>query len=274
MRRPSIGPRARRSTCSITTCASGSRPRAARPRPRSASSCRPSTTCSRPAARWSVITSSAACCARHGSTSRSGDEERGAGPSAWLRQASPHEWGGVGAGAHRETGMKEPGAAPPPGFARHLPMNGEELKSWELDRNPDLIDLVSAARDAGHEVMLIERPMPDAVSVAAIGRAFDIVAAPGGVALEGADGKTIDFEAGDNRILAASRLWHSLSASLDTIAVGGFAYRPDRDPGGAWSGFPALLFRVPALAVLRRRGRTYLSAATPDAESLLELTAA
>src|SRR5438445_2957199 len=124
------------------------------------------------------------------------------------------------------------------------------VKSWELDRNPDLIDLVSAARDAGHEVMLIERPMPDAVSVAAIGRAFDIVAAPGGVALEDADGKTIDFEAGDNRILAASRLWHSLSASLDAIAVGGFAYRPDRDPGGAWSGFPALLFRVPALAVL------------------------
>ena len=104
-------------------------------------------------------------------------------------------------------------------------MNGEELKSWELDRNPDLIDLVSAARDAGHEVMLIERPMPDAVSVAAIGRAFDIVAAPGGVALEDADGKTIDFEAGDNRILAASRLWHSLSASLDAIAVGGFADR-------------------------------------------------
>ncbi len=153
-------------------------------------------------------------------------------------------------------------------------MNGEELKSWELDRNPDLIDLMSAARDVGHEVMLIERPMPDAVSVAAIGRAFDIVAAPGGVALEDADGKTIDFEAGDNRILAASRLWHSLSASLDAIAVGGFAYRPDRDPGGAWSGFPALLFRVPALAVMRRRGRTFVSAATPDAESLLELTAA
>src|SRR5216110_4069669 len=79
------------------------------------------------------------------------------------------------------------------------------VRSWELDRNPDLIDLVSAARDAGHEVMLIERPMPDAVSVAAIGRAFDIVAAPGGVALEDADGKTIDFEAGDNRILAARR---------------------------------------------------------------------
>src|SRR5207237_617900 len=96
VRRPSIGPRARRSTCSITTCASGSRPRAARPRPRSASSCRPSTTCSGPAARWSVITSSAACCARRGSTSKRGDEEPvWRNPSALLRQAPPHEWGGA-----------------------------------------------------------------------------------------------------------------------------------------------------------------------------------
>ena len=57
------------------------------------------------------------------------------------------------------------------------------VRTWELDRSPDLVDLVSAARDAGHEVLLIERPMPDAVSVAALGRAFDIVAAPGGVVL-------------------------------------------------------------------------------------------
>src|SRR5437660_4033027 len=90
------------------------------------------------------------------------------------------------------------------------------VRSWELDRNPDLVDLVSAARDAGHEVLLIERPMPDAVSVAALGRAFDIVAVQGGVALEDADGKTIDFEAGENRILAASRLWRRLAQSLAT----------------------------------------------------------
>jgi salicylate biosynthesis isochorismate synthase/menaquinone-specific isochorismate synthase len=148
------------------------------------------------------------------------------------------------------------------------------VRSWELDRNPDLVDLVSAARDAGHEVMLIERPMPDAVSVAAIGRVFDIVAAPGGVALEDAEGKSIDFEPGENRIVAASRLWSRLTDSIDAIAVGGFAYRPDRDPGGAWSGFPALLFRVPALAVMRRRGRTFVSAATSDAEELLDLAPA
>ena len=153
-------------------------------------------------------------------------------------------------------------------------MNGEETKirGRELDRTPDLVDLVTAARDAGHEVMLIERPMPDAVSVAAIGRALDIVAAPGGVAVEDAEGKTIAFEPDENRLLAASRLWMRI-ASSDALAVGGFAYRPDREPGGAWSGFPALLFRVPQLAVMRRRGRTFVVAASDDAEELLDLTA-
>src|SRR5206468_3224194 len=53
---------------------------------------------------------------------------------------------------------------------------------------------------------------------------------------------------------------------------GGFAYRPDRDPGGAWGGFPALLLRVPALAVTRVRGRTFVTAATDEAEDILELT--
>jgi salicylate biosynthesis isochorismate synthase/menaquinone-specific isochorismate synthase len=156
------------------------------------------------------------------------------------------------------------------------------VRVWELDRTPDLVDLVGAARDAGHEVLLIERPMPDAVSVAALGRAFDIVAAPGGVAVEDARGDVVDFIAGDNRLLAASRAWRRLTASLASagdstlaagpVAVGGFAYRTDRDPGGPWAGFPALLFRVPALAVTRVRGRTFATAASAEAESLLELT--
>ena len=152
------------------------------------------------------------------------------------------------------------------------------VHSWELDRTPDLVDLVSAARDAGHEVMLIERPMPDAVSVAALGKAYDIVAAPGGVSLEEAGGKVVDFEPGDNRLQAASRLWRRLSASMTQagaatrpIAVGGFAYRFDRDPSGPWSGFPAVLLRVPALAVTRVRGRTFATAAWAGAEELLEL---
>jgi isochorismate synthase len=152
------------------------------------------------------------------------------------------------------------------------------VRTWELERTPDLVDLVSAARDAGHEVLLIERPMPDAVSVAALGRAFDIVAATGGVALEDPKGAVIDFEPGEDRLLAASRLWRRLSAVLTTdgspagpIAVGGFAYRPHRDPGGPWSGFPALLFRVPALAVMRIRGRTFAMGAAVDAADLLDL---
>ena len=148
------------------------------------------------------------------------------------------------------------------------------VRTWELDRTPDLIDLVSAARDNGHEVLLIERPMPDAVSVAALGKAFDLVAAKGGVALEDASGTVIDFESGPDRLAAASRLWRRVCESLGSpIAVGGFAYRPDREPGGPWSGFPALLLRVPELAVTRVRGRTYATAATPDAKGLLELNA-
>jgi salicylate biosynthesis isochorismate synthase len=153
------------------------------------------------------------------------------------------------------------------------------VRTWELDRTPDLVDLVSAARDGGHEVMLIERPMPDAVSVAALGRVYDMVAAPGGVAVELATGEIVDFEPGDDRLLAAARLWRRLRESIapagpigtGPIAVGGFAYRPDRDPGGPWSGFPAVLFRVPALAVTRVRGRTFATAATAGAEELLEL---
>jgi salicylate biosynthesis isochorismate synthase/menaquinone-specific isochorismate synthase len=148
------------------------------------------------------------------------------------------------------------------------------VRSWELDRTPDLVDLVSAARDSGHEVLLIERPMPDAVSIAALGKAFDLVAGKGGVALEDASGKVIDFEAGDDQLQAASRLWQRVCQSLQSpIAVGGFAYRPDREPGGPWSGFPALLLRVPALAVTRVRGRTFVTAMTADAEGLLELSA-
>ena len=152
-------------------------------------------------------------------------------------------------------------------------IHATSVRTWEIDRAPDLVDVVTAARDAGHEVMLIERPMPDAVSVAGLGRAFDIVASQGGVALEDAEGKAIDFEPGEDRVLAAARMWKRLDLPIDAIAVGGFAYRPDRDPAGAWSGFPALLLRVPALVVMRKRGRTFLSAAAPGAEDLMELTA-
>ena len=150
----------------------------------------------------------------------------------------------------------------------------------ELDRTPDLVDLVSAARDAGHEVLLIERPMPDAVSIAAIGKAYDIVAVDSGVVLENAAGEIVDRERGADRILAAAALWRRFSSELGSanvpmpatgaVAVGGFAYRPDREPGGPWAGFPALLMRVPALAVTRVRGRTFATIASADANDLLD----
>jgi salicylate biosynthesis isochorismate synthase/menaquinone-specific isochorismate synthase len=151
----------------------------------------------------------------------------------------------------------------------------------ELDRNPDLVDLVGGARDAGHEVLLIERPMPDAVSIAAIGRAYDIVAARDGVVLENANGERIDRQPGADRIVAAAGLWRRVAAQLGDradvtppatgpVAVGGFAYRPDRDPTGPWAGFPSLLLRVPALTVTRVRGRTFVTTAAEGALDLLE----
>src|SRR5438132_5704054 len=153
----------------------------------------------------------------------------------------------------------------------------------ELDRTPDLVELAGAARDAGHEVLLIERPMPDAVSVAGIGTAYEVVSAPGGVALEDAGGGVLDREAGSDRVQAAARMWRRLRDTLRAqdagalppgagpIAVGGFAYRTDRDPSGPWSGFPSLLLRVPALAVARVRGRTFTTCSTPEAEQLLDV---
>ena len=153
----------------------------------------------------------------------------------------------------------------------------------ELDRTPDLVELAGAARDAGHEVLLIERPMPDAVSVAGIGTAYEIVAAPDGVALEDSSGVVLDRETGHDRVQAAARLWRRLREKLRApdagvlppgagpVAIGGFAYRTDRDPSGPWSGFPSLLLRVPALAVARVRGRTFISCSTPEADELLDV---
>jgi len=149
----------------------------------------------------------------------------------------------------------------------------------ELRRTPDLVDLLGAARDAGLEVMLVERPMPDAVSVLGIGRRFDVLSTPTGAAVEDASGRTLDEEAGSDRLAAAARLWWRLRAregasgaapgppATGLVAIGGFAFDPSRQPGEPWRGFPGLLFRVPALAVTRVRGRTY---ATGD-ESLLDL---
>ena len=142
------------------------------------------------------------------------------------------------------------------------------------------MELAGAARDAGKEASLIDRPMPDAVSVAGLGRAYDIVSVPGGAVLQDEGGRELDAEQDPRTLLAAARLWRRLADRLPAlaglpgtglVALGGFAFDPEREPRAPWSGFPALLLRVPALTVTRVRGRTFASAASRDAEALLEL---
>ena len=150
----------------------------------------------------------------------------------------------------------------------------------ELEGTPDLVELASAARDAGHEVTLIERPMPDAVSLVGIGRRLDLVSNSAGVALEDEQGNQLDEEPGLDRLAAAGRLWARLAITTGDsgsrvpgtglVALGGFAFEPGREPSGPWGGFPGLLFRVPALTVTRARGRSFASGDL----ALLELTAA
>lgn len=136
----------------------------------------------------------------------------------------------------------------------------------ELGHTPDLTQLAGRARDAGLEVNLFERSVPDAVSLLAIGRSHDLVAIDGGAAVEDAGGRRIDEERCEQPLLAVHRLWTRLAPTLGDgsgppgtgpVALGGFAYDPGRDPGPPWCGFPGVLFRVPELAVARVRGRTF-----------------
>lgn len=139
----------------------------------------------------------------------------------------------------------------------------------ELDYPLDLIDLAGRARDAGCEVGLMARAAAGATSVAAIGRRFDIVWTPEGAAVEDAAGRVLDREAGSDHLAAAARLWRRFAeehcddagdprpAGTGLVAVGGFAFDTTRPPRDSWAGFPAVLLRVPALAVTRSCGRTY-----------------
>ena len=122
----------------------------------------------------------------------------------------------------------------------------------------DFVDVVSNARDAGDDTMLFERGAAGAVSVAGIGCALDIVATEGGAAAEDPSGRVVDREEGTDRLLAAARLWTRIAGNAQggpVLAIGGCAFRVDRDPGPPWQGFPAVLLRVPRLA-LRRQGDT------------------
>ncbi len=138
--------------------------------------------------------------------------------------------------------------------------------------------LVAAGRDRGHLATVIERPMPEAVSVAAVGSVAELVSSGGTVRLETAAGRPLGpvtrvpstARPGEvsRAVRQAARLWERWAASgsgagdpglpgTGLLGAGGFAFRPDRDPSGAWSGFPALLLRVPELAVVRVRDRSF-----------------
>lgn len=91
--------------------------------------------------------------------------------------------------------------------------------------------------------------MPDAVSVLGAGSLHEIAA---------------------NSLEEATARWRELRLGPEAIALVGFAFQPERRPEGPWAGFPGVLIRVPELAVVRRRGRTFAVAAGDDAEELLE----
>jgi salicylate biosynthesis isochorismate synthase/menaquinone-specific isochorismate synthase len=145
-----------------------------------------------------------------------------------------------------------------------------KVHTEELESTPDLVETAAAARAAGREVILIERSVPDAVSVVGIGRALEIVSAPGGVRVEDASGRSLWEESGGSPMDAAARAWRKLAADLAVhphpalpgtgpVALGGFAFNPAVEPAEPWSGFPGLLLRVPELALTRVRGRTFVT---------------
>ena len=153
------------------------------------------------------------------------------------------------------------GAAPSPTLA---------LRFTELDHDPDLVDLVTRARDAGHSATLMERPGSQTLSAAGLGRTVDLVSDGTGARIEDPDGTVLEALEGRDPVSAAAALWERWSRRLQTpggsihhdtsgrvLALGGVAFRPDRTPGEPWVGFPSLLFRVPRLAVVRSRGRTW-----------------
>jgi menaquinone-specific isochorismate synthase len=131
----------------------------------------------------------------------------------------------------------------------------------ELARSTSLVDAVAQARDSGWEALLFNDPTLDGTGVAGIGKIIDIVSVIGGAQVESADGEILDRELDDNRVRAVAKLWQRLTETQggDTtpvLGIGGFAFRPDRDPAPPWGGFPAALIRIPEVILRRRGGRT------------------
>ncbi|HUY96203.1 MAG TPA: isochorismate synthase [Verrucomicrobiae bacterium] len=140
----------------------------------------------------------------------------------------------------------------------------------ELPGSPDLGLLAARARDAGWDGAVVERTVPEAVSVAAVGRALELVTDSTGTYLEvDRQRQRVGPATGG---IGLGRAWRELAASalvLDDpgmpatglVAIGGFAFSPERLPQGPWAGFPGALLRVPTLAVVRTGGRCFSVAA-------------
>jgi isochorismate synthase len=127
-----------------------------------------------------------------------------------------------------------------------------------IDRDADLCALAARCRDAGADVVLFDDPSDGATAALGIGRLFDIVGDAEGARIESAAGEVLGRDGGPGRLAATARLWHRLAETVEAeerdavVAVGGFAFRPDRDPRHPWAGFPSALLRLPEVVVLRR----------------------
>ncbi len=152
-------------------------------------------------------------------------------------------------------------------------------RTRELPGSPDLAALTARARDRGWDGALIERTLPDAVSLAALGRTLELVGDGASTWAEDERGRRLGPGSGVPAAAGAGvaglgAAWRGVADAawaLDdpgvpatgVVAVGGFAFRDGRPPPeGVWAGFPTTLLRVPALAVVRSAGRCFTVATT------------
>lgn len=120
----------------------------------------------------------------------------------------------------------------------------------------DLLAAVGRAARAGHDVMLMRRRTAAEVTIAGIGRRYELLHHPQyGVVIRDTTGQPVDAEPDTGGPLAAAgRLWRRFTHTepgLGAVALGGFAFDPRRRVEGDWRGFPGVLFRVPELILVR-----------------------
>ncbi len=126
-----------------------------------------------------------------------------------------------------------------------------------FEGTPDLIDVLASARDAGLEAALIEHPEPDSTSLVGVGLAAELIGDLSGGWLADGHGNELGRELHSDPLLGVAKLWRDLCSrgvpdTLHAVAIGGFAFRRDRQPGPPWAGFPPVLLRVPRVSLVRK----------------------